>query len=723
MTDGPEDRTPGSIPAGADVRVPEQDPDPAGRLGIVVVNYGSHDLLETHLGAMDLGGLPVHVVVVDNFSTAAEREVVAALAGARGWTFVGLPDNRGFGAGVNAGVRAARAAGCVTFLLLNPDASVAPGVVGELRRHSLREPMALISPRIVAPDGTVFFDGAELFTDSGRLRGRRTGTTPSGPGRTRPSGPATEWVTGACLVVHDQLLRRAGELDESFFLYWEDVEFSHRCRAAGGALVVRSDLEAVHDAGGTQGPTPGRAKSAVYYRYNCRNRLLFAARWSSRRELLRWMWATPAVSWEVLLRGGRRQLLHQPALALAAIRGSASGLVLAAGALLRGRRRTARTGPSVLVVHPGAELYGSDRMLVESVAGLVDRGERVTVALPVAGPLVGELEATGATVVRCRMPVLRKSATTPRGAAALLADAAAGLLPAWRLLRRTGPGPVYVNTLTIPLWPMLARLVGRHVTLHVHEAEDGAPAPVRRALALPAVFAQRVLVNSRYSRDVLAASLSRTASRAVVVPNGVVGPEVTVPPRPRLSTPVRLLFVGRLSPRKGPQVALAVLAELSRRGVDARLTLAGSTFPGYEWFEADLRAQVERAESAPRVDFLGFVPDVQAVLSDSDVVLVPSVLPEPFGNTAVEAVLAARPVIVSAAGGLPEAIDGHTSAQGVPPGDVAAWADAVQRVIAAWPRFAAAAQVDAGQARARHAPARYRAEVARLITIPGEERR
>ena len=71
----------------------------------------------------------------------------------------------------------------------------------------------------------------------------------------------------------------------------------------------------------------------------------------------------------------------------------------------------------------------------------------------------------------------------------------------------------------------------------------------------------------------------------------------------------------------------------------------------------------------------------------------------------------------------PEAVDGHASAQGAPPGDVAAWADAVQRVVGAWPRFAAAAPLDAAAARCRHAPARYRADVARLITNPGEERR
>src|SRR4051794_31518539 len=84
---------------------------------------------------------------------------------------------------------------------------------------------------------------------------------------------------------------------------------------------------------------------------------------------------------------------------------------------------------------------------------------------------------------------------------------------------------------------------------------------------------------------------------------------------------VRVGYVGRLSPRKGPQVAVAAVDELLRRGVDARLRVAGSVFPGYEWFEAELREQVRLAGLDNRVEFLGFVPDPWQVFADSDVVV------------------------------------------------------------------------------------------------------
>jgi glycosyltransferase involved in cell wall biosynthesis len=429
------------------------------------------------------------------------------------------------------------------------------------------------------------------------------------------------------------------------------------------------------------------------------------------------MLATPAVSWEILRRGGRRQLVTQPRLLLAAMAGAATGLLLAGRELLRPRRSPSRPvsrSRTVLVAHPGAELYGSDRMLAESVSGLIAEGSRVVVALPAAGPLVAELEVRGAEVRVCRMPVLRKSALSPRGAAALLADCLRGLPEAVRLLRVTGARTVYVSTITLPVWPVLARFMRRRVVLHVHEAESGAARVVRRLLAAPARFAHVVLVNSRYSRDVLLESTPWAAGRTVVVDNGVAGPAHPVPPRPEIAGPLRLVYVGRLSPRKGPQVAVAALAELARRGVDARLRLVGSVFPGYEWFEADLRRQVDRAGLTGRVEFAGFIPDIWAELHEADAVLVPSVLDEPFGNTAVEAVLAGRPVVVSATSGLVEAAAGYASAQTVPPGDAPAWADALQRVVADWPSLRGAAVRDAAVARRRHAPERYRSRVAEL---------
>jgi GT2 family glycosyltransferase len=670
------------------------------RLGIVVVSFGSADLLRRNLAPAGLAGDDVCVVVVDNFSSAENRKDVEDLGRRHGWHVVGMADNPGFGAACNAGVAAARRLGCRTFLFLNPDAVISAEVVAELRAHSLREPMALISPLLVDSAGEVVFRVGRTDLRDGRVRSR---PRDADPGTTDPG----DWLCGACVTVHDDLLQRIGGFDEGYFLYWEDVDLGYRAVAAGGSVVLREDLVAVHDEGGTHGDSRrGRAKSGLYYRYNCRNRLTFAARYLGRRQLLRWIVRTPAVSWDILLRGGRRQLLESPRLLWAAVAGSLAGLAAALPALVTGPRSRVRR-PSVLVVHPGAELYGSDRVLLESVDALTAAAD-VVVALPGRGPLVGELERRGARVVVCRMPVLRKAVLRPAGMLGLIRDAVLGLRPALRLLRRDGRDGVLVNTTIIPSWLVLARLAGRRVVCHVHEAEWPGPRVARLLLLLPLRAAGAVVANSRFTHDVLTGLLPSLAGRVTVIPNPVRGPDSPPPVRARLDGPVRLLFVGRLSPRKGPDVAVAALRDLLAGGVDALLSLAGSTYPGYEWFEAQLRATVADSGLSDRVEFLGFRPDVAPLLQDADVVLVPSVVDESFGNVAVEAMLAARPTVVSALPGLREATAGFAGVQVVEPGRAAAWAGAVERVIAEWSHFRAAAVSDAEEAGRRHHPARYR---------------
>lgn len=375
----------------------------------------------------------------------------------------------------------------------------------------------------------------------------------------------------------------------------------------------------------------------------------------------------------------------------------------------------------MLVVHPGAELYGADRALLQTVEALLAVYD-VTVAVPVAGPLVAELERAGARVEVSRMPVLRRAAMRPAGAVRLVSDALLGVIPAVRLLRSRASGGVVVNTVTLPSWPLLARLARRRTVVHVHEAEASAGALARWVMSLGPRGAHHVIVNSEFTRAVLQRTLPRRAAAATLVYNSVPGPSRVVPPRSSIEEPVRLVYVGRLSPRKGVRVVLDVVDELRRRGVRAQLALVGGVFPGYEWFETELLDSVRERGLAEHVRFVGFVDDVWPHLADADVVLVPSIAEESFGNTVVEAVLAARPVLVSDSSGLREAAAGHENARLLPVGDVDLWATAVTDVVGRWPAVRQVAVGDAGRASVRYGLDRYReavVDVVRGLERPG----
>lgn len=374
-----------------------------------------------------------------------------------------------------------------------------------------------------------------------------------------------------------------------------------------------------------------------------------------------------------------------------------------------------RPDGTILLAHPGAELYGSDRVLLESTSALVEAGWRVVVTVPTDGPLLAELRGRGAEVASCPTPVLRKSALRPLGMLRLLGTTLRGLAAGSRLLSRERPRVIYVNTMTIPLWQLLGRLRGIPVLCHVHEGEASASRILRSILILPLFLATAIVANSRFSAGVLTGAFPRLGARITVVYNGIPGPPSPTPARKRLRGPVHLTYVGRLSPRKGVDVAIDALALLADRGVNAKLDVVGAPFPGYEWYERQLREQVKRRQVDARVRFHGFQACVWDLMAAGDVVLVPSRVDEPFGDTAVEAILSGRPVVASATSGLLEATAGYLTARTVVPGSARALADALQAQIVNWNPAPEAVRTDRAIARSRHGPKVYREQIARRI--------
>jgi GT2 family glycosyltransferase len=310
---------------------------------VIVVNFGSSALLRQNLGSISWADSGVRVVVVDNYSTEAERQGIRKLSADMGWELVEAADNRGFGAAVNLGIETAISLGSTIFTLINPDAQIEVSVASALFEECKQNPMAMVAPKIIASDGSIFFDGAFLDMCDGRVRGFRSVEQPSITrenstgvvnGRVHPIEP---WLTGACVALSRELYDRIGGMDDRFFLYWEDIDLSYRARRAGAALIIRSDLTVIHDEGGTQGERRGRAKSNIYYYYNCRNRLLFAAAHLSRHQIARWAMVSVGVSWAILKQGGRRQLTQSPGPLLSAISGTLAGLGIAIRAVVTSR--------------------------------------------------------------------------------------------------------------------------------------------------------------------------------------------------------------------------------------------------------------------------------------------------------------------------------------------------------------------------------------------------
>ena len=368
---------------------------------------------------------------------------------------------------------------------------------------------------------------------------------------------------------------------------------------------------------------------------------------------------------------------------------------------------------TLLVAHPSADVYGADLQLLESVSAMIDRGWRVVVAVPAHGPLVPRLQERGAEVGFVDFPVLRRANTSAAGFARMTADAALCLPRLLRVIKRIRPTVVYVNTVTLPWWLLAARLTGRPAVCHLHEAETGDRSLVLKALLSPLRLAQAVIVISQTTLDAMAAVVPKLRGRARLIYNGVPQPEVEPAPAARRG-PIRAVVVGRLSPRKAPHLALEAVGRLRAQGYDITLDVVGTSFDGYEWYLADLERRAEGFDLIGAVRFRGYASPIWPVLAEADIVVAPS-LREPFGNAVVEAQLARRPVVATAAFGHTESIVDGESGLLVPPEDIDAMATAIGRLV---DDVDVARQIaDAGRDSAvrRFSTGRYRSEIALLI--------
>ncbi len=229
--------------------IEQPPPRPAATTWAVIVTWNSDDCLPEALRLLGAARPAPGVVVVDNAST--DRTVARLRQEFPAATVLANPDNRGFAAATNQGVRQALQAGAARILLLNPDARLAPPDLARLETALDAEPrLGLLAPALREANGRpqpfAFGDDPTLGVLLRRGARRLLRRAPSQDwGSTTVLHP--DWITGACLLARREVFEQGFWLDERFFLYFEDNDWCLRVRRDGGWRIGRlPDAQAVH---------------------------------------------------------------------------------------------------------------------------------------------------------------------------------------------------------------------------------------------------------------------------------------------------------------------------------------------------------------------------------------------------------------------------------------------------------------------------------------------
>lgn len=381
----------------------------------------------------------------------------------------------------------------------------------------------------------------------------------------------------------------------------------------------------------------------------------------------------------------------------------------------------------ILLVEFGSAISGAERSLLELVQGLRAEHE-LTLACP-TGPLADRAAELGVRVLAIPASQLTfriHPRHTVRGLVAM-ARAARRLRAVVRNLR---PDVVHANSIRAGL---LAIPGVRGLSPLVVHCRDALPPGAAGALVRGTVLigADAVVAISRHVATSLAGS-GWAGRRITVVDNAVdldrFDPALLAASACRsalaLGDGLVLSVIAQITPWKGQDLAIRVVAELRRRGVEVVLLVVGeakfvgaSTRHDNRAFEQELRALVAALALDGQVRFLGERADPERILAASDVLLVPST-EEPFGRTIIEAMAMGVPVAATGVGGPAEILRDGIGGRIVHERDPAAWADAVEELARRAPERRAAARAAAATrfSRERHTAAMitvYLAAVAR----------
>jgi glycosyltransferase involved in cell wall biosynthesis len=212
--------------------------------------------------------------------------------------------------------------------------------------------------------------------------------------------------------------------------------------------------------------------------------------------------------------------------------------------------------------------------------------------------------------------------------------------------------------MTFPAAEDAARARGVPLVLHFHSCEGDRSGPradprIEEVERRGAGAADAILCVSRRTADRVLREYGADPSRIRVVHNAVLLGDEEPPPRPerRFPGPV-VLFLGRVTWQKGPEAFLRAAALVAREVPDARFVVVG-TGDLLPWM-------VERTAEmglARRVHFAGFLQgaDLERAWGEADCYVMPSVS-EPFGITALEAMVRGVPTVISRQSGAAEVL-------------------------------------------------------------------
>ena len=251
-----------------------QPPVSGPRTLAIVLNWRQPQVtLDCVQALLELEDADLDILVIDNGSGDDSGKILRGSEDS--FEFLELPENAGFAAGNNHGLQMALNRGYDFALMINNDAFAGPDLLKRLLAEA-DDDVGLLSPKIFyeSEPERIWFAGGRRHPQTNDLIETGRGELDD-PQRMRSRD--VDYLLGACLLVNLQAARAVGLLDEAYFFYFEDLDWSVRFLEAGFRLRFVADAFVYHRVAMSTG---GERDSAVRRYYLAYGSVLFWQRYA-----------------------------------------------------------------------------------------------------------------------------------------------------------------------------------------------------------------------------------------------------------------------------------------------------------------------------------------------------------------------------------------------------------------------------------------------------------
>jgi glycosyltransferase involved in cell wall biosynthesis len=319
---------------------------------------------------------------------------------------------------------------------------------------------------------------------------------------------------------------------------------------------------------------------------------------------------------------------------------------------------------NILYIHAGAEMYGADKILLETVEGINKEEFTPIVVLPTDGILRKKLEQNDIETHVIDYPILRRKYFNVKGIINYVRSYRKKSQDIVNLLEDKKIDIIHANTTAVLEGIYLKYKLHAKLIWHVHEIIT-TPKFMNVIISfLLGRFADEIITVSKAVKSNLVKTHLVSSDKITVLYNGISNVDLKSVKTDYLykefniSNKNKIIgMIGRINAWKGQEDYIKAVVPILKDNRDVHAFVVGGVFNGEEWRKDNLKKIIDKTEVSGQIHLVDFRNDAVHLLKMFDLFVLPSTRPDPFPTVVLEAMSVGKAVVAYKHGGVLEMIE------------------------------------------------------------------